>query len=137
MATASSSQQVPNAPAASTTSTSSNYRQKPVSTFRVVAHTLGPVMSGGALSQNHWTIYLLVPGGSVQLNMKTNTNKNLSRGIYEVHERVYEESNTAVRLFDIPAAAGLLVDYVEREIRTQRWDQYNMNENGVGCRWWM
>jgi hypothetical protein len=94
-------------------------------------------MHGGAVSQNHWTIYLIVPGGSVQLNMKTSTNPNTRCGIFEVGERAYEKSNTAVRWFDLPAASGLLVDSVEREIRSQRWDQYDMTEGGVGCRWWM
>ncbi|KAF2691385.1 hypothetical protein K458DRAFT_266545, partial [Lentithecium fluviatile CBS 122367] len=108
-----------------------------VSTFRVVAHTMGPLIHGGAVSQNHWTIYLIVPGGSVQLNMKTSTDPNTRRGIFEIRERAYEKSNTAVRWFDLPAASGLLVDSVEREIRSQRWDQYDMTEGGVGCRWWM
>ncbi|KAL5380677.1 hypothetical protein PMIN02_010558 [Paraphaeosphaeria minitans] len=137
---ASSSQQVFGASylqSSASTNTIVNYRQKLVSTFRVVAHTIGPVMPGAAVSQNHWTIYLLVPGGSVQLNMKTNINASISRGIFEVREHAYEQSNSAVRYFDLPAAQGVLVDYVEREIRSQRWDQYNMNENGVGCRWWI
>lgn len=120
-----------------TASTAPNYRQKVVSTFRIVAHTMGPVMEGGAVSQNHWTIYLIVPGGSVQLNMKTNTDPNNCRGIFELRERVYTQSNTAVRWFDFPAANGILVDSIESEIRSQRWDQYDMTEGGVGCRWWM
>jgi hypothetical protein len=121
----------------SAVSTASDYRAKNVSTFRIVAHTMGPVMNGGAVSQNHWTIYLLVPGGSVQLNMKTNTDPISHRGIFEIRERAYVQSNTTVRFFDLPAAPGVTVDYVEREIRYQRWDRYDMNEGGVGCRWWM
>jgi hypothetical protein len=122
---ASSSQQVFGAsylqPSASTNA-SVNYRQKLVSTFRVVVHNIGPVAPGAAVSQNHWTIYLLIPTGSVQLNMKTNTNASISRGIFEVREHTYEQSNSAVRYFDLPAAQGALVDYVERKIRSQCGD---------------
>lgn len=95
---------------------------------------MGPLMHGGAVSQNHWTIYLLVPGGSVQLNMKTNTAPDSRRGIFEIRERAYVESNTAVRWFDLPAAPRVTVDSITREIRYQRWDICDMNEGGVGCR---
>lgn len=94
---------------------------------------MGPVSDGGFLSQNHWTIYLLVPGGSVQLNMKNNTDPGSRRGIFEIRERVYVELNTAVTWFDIPVAAGVSVDYIEREITYQGWHRYEMNKGGVRC----
>lgn len=42
-----------------------------VTKVRVVTHTMGPVIPGGQLSQNHWSIYLLTPdAGSTRLNME-------------------------------------------------------------------
>ncbi|KAF2621157.1 hypothetical protein BU25DRAFT_426679 [Macroventuria anomochaeta] len=95
----------------------SSYRTKVVSTFRIVAHTMGPLAPGASISQNHWTIYLLVQGGSVQLNMKTNTDLHSRRGIFLVKEHAYSESNMAVCFFDFPAAPSVTVGWVESEIR--------------------
>jgi len=40
-----------------------------VTQLRVVVHTMGPV--GSAISDNHWSIYLLIGnGGSVRMNME-------------------------------------------------------------------
>ena len=36
---------------------------------RVTVHFLGPVATGGQLSQNHWTIELLLLKGSIRLDM--------------------------------------------------------------------
>lgn len=69
--------------------------------------------------------------------MKTNLNPSETQGIYQVTERAYERSNTAVQFFDFPAKGGITVGYVLGEITRQRWHRYNMTDGGVGCRWWM
>ncbi|KAF2802946.1 uncharacterized protein BDZ99DRAFT_400836, partial [Mytilinidion resinicola] len=68
---------------------------------------LGPVTPGGILSANHWTIYLLVGNG--QLNMKMNLSPNKTRGIYEVTEQAYKCSNTAVQFFNFPTKESVTV----------------------------
>lgn len=107
-------------------------------TIRVVAHTLGPIVLNGDLSQNHWTIYMLLSAsGSVQINMKTDTRPSMVQGIYEVSRRGYTESQTAVRWWDFSAVVGLTVAHIEHEINTSGWHKYNMTAGGVGCRHWM
>jgi hypothetical protein len=111
-----------------------SYHQWVIRTFRVVAHTLGPVIPGGVLSANHWTVYLLVGGGrSVQINMMTNLRPGETSGNYEVTQRTYEHSNTAVQYFDFPAKDGVTVGYVLDEITRRRWQRYNMTDGRVGC----
>ncbi|KAF1918212.1 hypothetical protein BDU57DRAFT_191942 [Ampelomyces quisqualis] len=98
---------------------------------------MGPLIPGGILSLNHWSIFLLVPGGSVQLNMKNSPDPHSNRGVFEIRDRAYDKPHSAVRMFDLPAKPGVTVDSVEREIRDRKWDQYDMNESGAGCRWWI
>ncbi|KAF2865906.1 hypothetical protein BDV95DRAFT_242079 [Massariosphaeria phaeospora] len=81
----------------STAASQSNpsWKSTVVTHFRIVAHTMGPVMQGGQLSQNHWTIYMLTATGSVQLNMQADAVSN--RGKLVVKEHAYITSNTAVQ----------------------------------------
>ncbi|KAF2192895.1 hypothetical protein K469DRAFT_714916 [Zopfia rhizophila CBS 207.26] len=69
--------------------------------------------------------------------MKTNLNPGETQGIYEVTERAYERSNTAVQFFDFPAKDGITVGYVLGEFTERQWHRYNMTDGGVGCRWWI
>jgi hypothetical protein len=69
--------------------------------------------------------------------MKTDLRPGEDRGVYEVTERAYENSNTAVQYFDFPAKDNVTVGDILGEITRQRWHRYNMTNGGVGCRWWM
>ncbi|KAF2421524.1 hypothetical protein EJ08DRAFT_597415, partial [Tothia fuscella] len=90
------------------------------------------------LSQNHWTIFLLLSGqGSVQFNMKTDTRAGAVQGLYEVTRRGYTESRTAVSWWDFKAVDNLLVRHIEHEINTRGWHRYNVTPSGVGCRFWI
>ncbi|PVH91144.1 hypothetical protein DM02DRAFT_474664, partial [Periconia macrospinosa] len=83
-----------------------------VSHFRVVAHTMGPVIQGGQLSQNHWTIYVLTSTtGSIQLNMQL-VDQASDRGKLVVKEHAYINSNTAVQCWDVPARPNALAGKV-------------------------
>jgi hypothetical protein len=69
--------------------------------------------------------------------MKTNNTPGVNRGIFEVREHKYTKSTSAVTWFDFVAAPNITVDSIEREIYSQGWDNYEMTDSGVGCRWWM
>ncbi|KAF1970568.1 hypothetical protein BU23DRAFT_556782 [Bimuria novae-zelandiae CBS 107.79] len=98
---------------------------------------MGPVMQGGQLSQNHWTIYMLTSAtGSVQLNMQLADSVS-DRGKLVVKEHAYVNSNTAVQFWDIPARPNTLAGTVYNLILSKGRHRYNMTEGGVGCRWWV
>ena len=106
-----------------------------VTQFRLVAHTMGPVAPGAALSQNHWSIYLLHDNGSVRLNMMLADPRAAStRGRLTVTSHGYTTvSTSAVRYWDFKAADNLAVYYVIQLILDNRRAEYDMNANGVGC----
>ncbi|KAF1992772.1 hypothetical protein P154DRAFT_452038 [Amniculicola lignicola CBS 123094] len=97
---------------------------------------MGPVIPGGQLSQNHWTIYMLINTGSVQLNMQL-ANTDSDRGKLVVKEHAYTSSNTAVHFWDIPALQDAKASAVYSLILAKGRDKYNMAEGGVRCRWWV
>jgi hypothetical protein len=110
-----------------------------VTRFRLVAHTMGPVTPGAALSQNHWSIYLLHENGSVRLNMILADPRAAStRGRLRVTSHGYTTvSTSAVRHWDFGATNNLAVYYVIQLILDNRRAEYDMNARGVGCRYWM
>jgi hypothetical protein len=118
------------------TAVETGWASKVVSQFRIVAHTMGPVVPGGELSQNHWTIYMLTSTGSVQLNMQL-ANTDTDRGKLVVKEHAYISSNTAVQFWDIAACPNVRAGRVYDLILTKGRQNYNMAEGGVGCRWWV
>ena len=86
---------------------------------------MGPVTQGGALSQNHWAIYMLLTTGSTQLNMQL-----------VVKEHAHIDSNTAVQCWDVPTCQNVRASEVHNLILNKGRQKYNMAEGGVGCRWW-
>lgn len=109
-----------------------------VEKVRVVAHTMGPVVPGGQLSQNHWSIYLLAQGGgSVRLNMATNPDRREDKGVFTVTRHAYDLTNSAVRCWDFAAITRFTVGDVLRLIARKGRQRYRMTGNGVGCRHWM
>lgn len=110
-----------------------------VTHFRVVAHTMGPVVEGGVLSQNHWSIYLVHANGSVRLSMELrNPKSNSSKGQLYITSYGYTDvSTSAVRSWEFQASENVAIYYVIQLILDNgRWD-YDMDKGGVGCRHWM
>ena len=106
-----------------------------VELIRFVAHTEGPVIPGGQLSQNHWSLYLLVHGGSVRLNMAAQEGTDV--GKFTVTRHAYTQSNSAVRLFDYEPMRQVTVGDVLGLVREKNRHQYTLTPTGVGCRFWM
>ena len=102
---------------------------------RIVAHSMGPVSEGGQLSQNHWSIYLLLQsGGSYRLNMTTNPAPGQDEGIFETTENADDLTRSCVRYWDFDAVSGLTVAHVLGLIAQKGRQRYRMTGSGVGCR---
>lgn len=109
-----------------------------VETVRIVAHTMGPVAPGAQLSQNHWSIYLVVgESASVRLNMIPSTKEGDDKGIFHVTRHLYTLTNSAVRYFDFGVANKMIVRQVLDLIASKKRHQYIMTPTGVGCRHWV
>jgi hypothetical protein len=108
-----------------------------VEKVRVVAHTMGPLVPGGQLSKNHWSIYLLVAGGgSVRLNMALGAS-NDDTGKFSVTRHAYTETTSAVRYFDFATVENVTVGDILRLIQARNRHRYRMTPTGVGCRHWV
>ena len=117
---------------------SSSVPQITVTKVRVVAHTMGPVVPGGQLSQNHWSFYLLSPdGGSVRLNMEWVQGSADEKGKFQVTKHAYAQTNSAVRFFDYDVPNGKKVQSFLKVVGDKKRHQYKMTATGVGCRHWV
>lgn len=106
--------------------------------FRVVAHRKGPILPGGTMSQNHWSIYLIHAGGSVRLSMGPKDGWTpLSNGrALEVKSFSHIGiTNSAVKHWDFTAAGNLSVRHVIQLIQHNNLQKYETNDVGVGCRY--
>ena len=106
-----------------------------VEIVRVVVHTLGP--AGPTISDNHWSIYLLLSGneGSIRINMRAEP--NFIDGILEWTKQAYLLTNSAIRHWDFPKVKIFRVCDVAKHIRDARRFQYDMSGGGSGCRYWV
>ena len=100
---------------------------------------MGPVAPGAQLSQNHWSIYLIVKGGgSVRLNMETNPAPGKVEGIFNVTRHQYELTTSRGRHWDFPTTTNnVTVGKILRLIGDKRRNRYRMTPTGVRCRHWV
>lgn len=112
--------------------------QLTVTKVRVVVHTMDAVVQGGQLSQNHWSIYLLTPGGgSVRLNMEWVPGTVGDKGTFTVKRHLYARSNSSVKDFDYDVRPNTKVESFLRIVRDKKRHSYKMTPTGVGCRFWV
>lgn len=113
-------------------------RALPVIAVRVIAHTMGSFVPGGQLSENHWSIFLLVPNGSVRLNMTLRyPSTNVDIGALGISELEFQHSLSATASWDFGVAQDAAVWHFTNSIVMHGRQNYRMAENGVDCRWWM
>jgi hypothetical protein len=114
------------------------WTQEQISTFRLVAHTMGPVAPGAQLSQNHWSLYLLKTGNtSVRVNMMTSEEQNNDMGVFSVKPHDYQISNSAVHYWDLPAIGQPQIATILQKMGERQRHKYKMTSNGTGCRHWL
>lgn len=120
------------------TAEANDFVQRGVIKVRIVAHTLGPVVPGGQLSQNHWSFYLLNPdGGSVRLNMEWVPGSENDKGKFSVTRHAYAQTTSAVHVFDYEVPNGMKVVNFLQVLRDKKRHNYKMTPTGVGCRFWV
>ncbi|WPB01335.1 uncharacterized protein RHO25_005959 [Cercospora beticola] len=101
---------------------------------------MGPVVPGGQLSQNHWSIYLILANGagSVRFSMTADDrNPKNEQGIFNVTQHNYQVTNSCVQFWDFPTRANLTVGAFLRNIGEHGRQRYRMTSNGTGCRYWV
>ena len=102
---------------------------------RVVCHTLGRMGTTTEVSDNHWSIYLVINDQeSVRLNMRAKP--GYITGNLEVKSYAYSLTSSQVRYWDFQAVPNLPVDYVLRLVHQNGRHLYNMSGGGSGCRYW-
>lgn len=109
-------------------------------TFRLTTHTTGVINAGEPHSHSHWTIYLVHNNTSTRLSMRIDQRHEIEypQGKLVISDVNYTTpSNSAVRFWDFPAVPNITVQDVLRVILSHRRQEYNMGENGRGCRFWM
>lgn len=117
--------------------TSSQIDERVVEGVRVVVHTTGWLGPGTPMSDNHWSIYLILAGneGSVRLNMRANYGER--DGIFECLSLPYTVAKSALKYWDYQLRGNITVDHIYRLIVGYRRDQYRMSGGGSGCRFWV
>lgn len=106
----------------------------PVTAIRVVIHTTGKFFEGDTCSGNHASIYLLVTGGSVHINMKK-AQAHHTHGTLEVKTHNYQVSRSTLRSWDLTPSTELTVGHVLAYVSCRRG--FNLSRSGKGCRYWM
>ena len=108
-----------------------------VDQVRVVVHTLGP-WPNREMSDNHWSIYLILAknSGSVRMNMKAELDD--PKGTLEWSPNLpYTKTNSAIQHWDYNVSPGVTVGSVYGLVMEKGRDQYNMSGGGSGCRYWV
>ncbi|PVH70286.1 hypothetical protein DL98DRAFT_521701 [Cadophora sp. DSE1049] len=100
---------------------------------RVVAHLNQNV---GGISENHWSIYLLLEGGigSVRLNMSAPPGE--ITGTLSIDGFKYRLTNSALEHWDYKMVSGVTVKMVKDLVYSRGRDRYQFSGGGSGCRYW-
>lgn len=116
-----------------------NEKAKHVEKVRLTVHSLGPVAAGAELSQNHWSIELLISGGCIRLDMRPYAPDSQTdfRGVLQVSRLEYQLSQSSVTHLDFAVAGQWMVGHFTNTIIEKGRHRYMMTDTGVGCRHWM
>lgn len=116
------------------TSTNNDTDNAIITHARVVAHLSQDL--GGGLSENHWSIYLLLEGGrrSVRMNMTADYGDPTGRIEWTTYN--YQLTTSTLQHWDYLLAAGVTVKTVRDLVLHYRRDRYRFSGGGSGCRYW-
>lgn len=105
-----------------------------VSAVRVVVHTTGQYPNS-PMSDNHWSIYLLLSGqSSVRMNMTAEYDD--PTGTLSWRSLGYALTNSSIQNWDFQTASGVTVKHIYNLVMSQGRNNYDMSGGGSGCRWW-
>jgi hypothetical protein len=100
---------------------------------RVVVHFS---QDAGGISENHWTVYLLLQDEtSIRMNM-TATEYGNPRGTLEWASYSYQLTNSAIDNWDYAMAEGVTLQMVSDLVYNWGRDQHQFSGGGSGCRYW-
>lgn len=102
---------------------------------RIVVHTTGSWPNG--MSDNHWSLYLLLKNesGSVRMNMTAAFDD--PTGTLEWTSPSYKLTRSSVNYWDYDFVFNVSVKTVYKMILDKNRHQYTMSGGGSGCRWWV
>lgn len=109
--------------------------ERTVQHVRVVVHTLGP--AGPTISDNHWSIYLILANGQDSVRMNMRADPGYVNGVLSWTRQQYILTQSAIRHWDIPVAQGVQVRQIAGLIYQQGRQRYDMSGGGSGCRYWV
>ena len=110
---------------------------RPVKSFRVVVHTLG-AWPNRIMSDNHWSIYLLLKDNDRSVHMDMIAESDSPKGILEWSpDLAYTLPHSAIQHWDYSFKSGVTVAKVYNLIMEKHRDQYSISGGGSGCRWWV
>lgn len=108
--------------------------QRVVQYVRVVVHTLGP--AGPSISDNHWSIYLLLANNnSVRINMTAEP--GFIDGTLKWTQQSYLLTTSAIRYWEFPVSQGVQFRHIANLIHQLGRQRYDMSGGGSGCRYWV
>jgi hypothetical protein len=104
-----------------------------VTQARVVTHLSQDL--GDGVSENHWSIYLLLENGAaVRMNMAAEYGDPTGRLEWTTYN--YQLTNSALFYWDYNLTGGLTVKNVYDLVYHNRRDRYQFSGGGSGCRYW-
>ncbi|KAM6479606.1 hypothetical protein HDV62DRAFT_393470 [Trichoderma sp. SZMC 28011] len=108
-----------------------------VESVRVVVHTTGWLGPGTTMSDNHWSIYLVLTGckDSVRFNMRADYGD--PKGILDCSSLSYTLPKSALRHWDYQLRGNISVAHIYQLVIRYRRDEYRMSGGGSGCRFWV
>ena len=84
--------------------------QRVVNSVRIVVHTLGP--AGPTISDNHWSIYLLLAEGQGSVRMNMRADPGYVNGTLSWTKQAYLLTQSAIRHWDISVTQGVQVCHI-------------------------
>ncbi|KAH8802541.1 hypothetical protein F5884DRAFT_887183 [Xylogone sp. PMI_703] len=109
-----------------------------VESARVVVHTLGQLGPRTPMSDNHWSIYLILADnkGSVRVNMRAEFDD--PQGILDWEPSLpFTLPYSALNYWDYQLREGISVGWIYRLLISNGRDQYRFSGGGYGCRYWV
>lgn len=108
-----------------------------VDKVRVVVHTTG-AWPNGRMSDNHWSIFLILANGegSVRMNMWAAIDDPTGHLEWSP-SLAYTTSNSAITNWDYKTVSAISVKKIYTVVMDNGRDKYDMSGGGSGCRYWV
>lgn len=89
------------------------------------------------MSDNHWSIYLIILGEEQAVRMNMTAEIRDPKGTMIWSSLNYVASTSTIQKWDFQVASGHSVKHIYQLMMGLGRDWYNMSGGGSGCRWWV